>query len=203
VIEPVIPLRALEHFAYCPRQAAIIHVDGVWADNQHTVRGVRGHRRVDEAPSRHERGRRVLRGIRLFSEQLGLTGRADAVEVLQDGSVEPVEYKHGTRHGNAAEIQLCAQALCLEEMLGISIPMGRVWYAGSRRGDQIVLGDPIRKTTIDTIAAVRALYHANTLPAAVNDPRCDECQLRGSCLPELVAHLDHLRAYHQKILSCE
>lgn len=126
MIEPVIPLRALEHDAYCPRQAAMIHVDGVWADNAHTVRGVRGHRRVDTAPSRHERDRRVLRGLSLWSEQLGLVGRADAVEIFDDGTIEPVEYKHGRRHGAAAESQLCAQAFCLEEMLGVSVQVGHV-----------------------------------------------------------------------------
>ena len=182
-----IPLRALEHHSYCPRQAAIIHVDGVWRDNEHTLRGARGHRRVDTAPSREERGRLVVRGVALWSERLGLTGRADAVEILADGSVEPVEYKQGVRHGRNAEVQLCAQALCLEEMLGIAIDRGHVWYAGLRRRHPVAIDVALRDLTTDTIAALREVLQSERLPAAPNDGRCRECQLHGHCLPELVA----------------
>ena len=107
---PVIAISAIEHFAYCPRQCALIHCDGVWADNSHTVQGSRAHRRVDSGQHRRERGRLVLRAIPLWSESLGLSGRADAVEI-ESGSVRPVEYKSGVPHGSAADLQLCAQAL--------------------------------------------------------------------------------------------
>ncbi len=201
--EPVVALRALEHFSYCPRQAAIVHVDGVWFDNAHTVRGVRGHRRVDAAPSRVERGRRVLRGVELWSERYGLTGRADTVEVLADGSVEPVEYKHGRRHGRNAEIQLCAQALCLEEMLDVSIEVGHVWYAGPRRRDRVAIDAELRALTLDTVAAIRALHDATQLPEAVNDARCDECQLLGYCPPGLVTAPKRIRAYvEREVMRC-
>lgn len=203
MIEPVIPLRALEHHAYCPRQAAIIHVDGVWMDNAHTVRGVRGHRRVDSAPSRLERGRRVLRGIELWSERYGLTGRADAVEVLLCGSVEPVEYKHGTRHGRNAEIQLCAQSLCLEEMLGIAVPVGHVWYSGLKRRHRIELDAGLRTVTEQTIDAVRSAFSSDRLPGAANDTRCDECQVRPYCLPDLVAAPSRIVGYlEREVLAC-
>ncbi|MGH9268260.1 MAG: CRISPR-associated protein Cas4, partial [Acidimicrobiales bacterium] len=91
MIEPVVAISAIEHYAYCPRQCALIHADGVWADNVHTVRGSRGHRRVDEGRGRVERGRRVLRGVPLWSAQLGLSGRADVVELTTEGDVVPVE----------------------------------------------------------------------------------------------------------------
>ena len=130
--EPVVQISAIEHFVYCPRQCALIHCDGVWSDNAHTVRGSRAHRRVDSGEHRQERGRQVLRAIPLWSEELGLSGRADAVEVEGD-AVRPVEYKAGVRHGSAADLQLCAQALCLEEMLDVEIPHGYVWYGGPRR----------------------------------------------------------------------
>lgn len=193
--EPVITISALEHHAYCPRQAAIIHVDGVWMDNAHTVRGARGHRRVDQSPSRAERGRRVVRGLALWSEELGLTGRADAVEVLADGSIEPVEYKHGRRHGRAADIQLCAQALCLEEMIGCAIVQGHVWYAGPRRRSKVLLDEELRQLTINTIDELRRCFVERQLPPAVNDERCGDCQLLGYCLPGVVAHPKEVERY--------
>lgn len=114
-VEPVVAISAIEHYVYCPRQCALIHVDGVWSDNAHTVRGERGHRRADTFATRSERGVRVVRAVPLWSETLGLTGRADAVELHADDSIVPVEYKIGSRHGDAAHLQLAAQALCLEE----------------------------------------------------------------------------------------
>lgn len=202
-MELVIPISALEHHVYCPRQAAIIHVDGVWFDNAHTVRGRRGHKRVDTAPSRVERGRRVLRGIPLWSERLGLTGRADVVEVLPDGSVEPVEYKHGTRHGRAAEVQLCAQGLCLEEMLGIEIRFGFVWYAGHRRREQVALDEDLRQLTLTTILEIRSAFDSDGLPQPVNDQRCEECQLEHYCKPALVADPGEVTLYvSEEVLRC-
>jgi CRISPR-associated exonuclease Cas4 len=183
----VIPLRALEHFGYCPRQAALIHGDGVWADNVHILRGVRGHRRVDTAPSRQERGRRVLRRVDVWSEQLGLRGRCDVVEMHADGRVVPVEYKMGSRHGLAADLQVCAQALCLEEMLGVSVDEAAVWYGGTRTRHAVAIDDELRQITTTAISALRTLLSARDLPEAANDARCGQCQLLSHCLPELVA----------------
>ena len=180
--EPVIPISAIEHFAYCPRQCALIHCDGVWSDNAHTVRGTRAHRRVDSGQHRTERGRRVLRGIPLWSESLGLSGRADAVEM--DGvAVRPVEYKSGVRHGIAADLQLCAQAMCLEEMLGIDVPLGSIWYGGPRRRVEVEFTDTLRARMMVAIDAIREQLLTGVLPDAVNDERCTECQLLHHCLP--------------------
>lgn len=204
MIEPVIPLSALEHFQYCARQAAIIHVDGVWRDNAHTVRGRRGHKRVDEAPSRVERGRTVIRGLALFSERLGLTGRADAVEVDEAGRVYPVEYKSGVRHGRAADVQVCAQALCLEEMLNIEIPEAYLWFAANRRRVPVPLDDELRNLTLDAIDALRSLFDDRTLPEAPNDERCAECQLLSYCLPDLVARPRRVDQYlADEVFSCK
>ncbi len=182
--EPVVQISAIEHFIYCPRQCAIIHCDGVWSDNTHTVRGTRAHRRVDSGEHRRERGRQVLRSIPLWSEALGLTGRADAVEVQED-LVWPVEYKAGVRHGNAADLQLCAQALCLEEMLEIEIAHGYVWYGGPRRRVKVDFTEALRKEVHEVIAAIRKQLLTFSLPEAPNDARCQECQLLHHCLPEL------------------
>lgn len=182
--EPIVRISAIEHFAYCPRQCALIHGDGVWSDNAHTVRGARAHRRVDSGRHRHERGRRVLRAIPLWSEKLGLSGRADAVEV-EDGAVYPVEYKAGGRHGAAADLQLCAQALCLEEMLDVAIPHGYVWYGGPRRRLRVDFTEALRWEVRDVIDQIRTQLLAFELPEAPNDARCKECQLLHHCLPEL------------------
>ena len=183
--EPIIPISAIEHFVYCPRQCALIHCDGVWSDNAHTVRGTRAHRRVDSGRHRVERGRRVLRGIPLWSESLGLSGRADVVEIDGD-AVRPVEYKSGVRHGMAADLQLCAQALCLEEMLGVAIAAGSVWYGGPRRRVEVEFTDTLRDQVLVAIDTIREQLLTGELPDAMNDERCNECQLVHHCLPELV-----------------
>ena len=197
--EPVIPISAIEHFAYCPRQCALIHCDGVWADNAHTVRGTRAHRRVDDGQPRTERGRWVMRGIPLWSEPLGLSGRADVVEV--DGaSVRPVEYKSGVRHGAAADLQLCAQALCLEEMLGVEIPHGYVWYRGPRRRLKVDFTEQLRGEVREVIGLIRAQLTGFELPEAPNDARCGECQLRHHCLPELTSAPRRVSRYMDRVV---
>lgn len=201
MIEPVIPIHALEHLAYCERQAAIVHVEGFWRDNEHTVRGVRGHRRVDEGPARSERGRQVLRGVALWSERFGLSGRADAVEIDGD-AVWPVEYKSGVRHGRAAEVQMCAQALCLEEMLGTTIRAGYVWYAGHRRRQEVPVDRELRQLTVNAIDRMRSLFGPGPLPPAPNDRRCNECQVRGYCLPSIVAEPKRVAEYVSGVLTC-
>jgi CRISPR-associated exonuclease Cas4 len=201
---PTIALRALEHYGYCPRQCALIHVDGVWADNEHTVKGQAGHKRADTAPPRHERGRLVVRGMELWSDSLSLLGRADAVEFSPDGTIEPVEYKIGTPHGRSAEMQLCAQAFCLEEMFDISVQSGAIWYSGIRKRLRVEFNDELRELTTETIENIRALTLSPTLPEAPNDARCAQCQLLGHCTPNLVSDPAQIVNYFQtQVLACE
>jgi CRISPR-associated exonuclease Cas4 len=201
--EPVVPLAALEHYAYCPRQCALIHVDGVWSDNIHTVRGTFGHRRADTGGQRWERSRQVVRALPLWSEGLGLTGRADAVEFDEEGQPCPVEYKIGTRHGDAAHVQLCAQALCLEEMLGRPVPVGYLWFSGPRRRLQVAMDADLRTRTLDLIDEVRATLSALALPVPVNDARCRECQLLGHCLPGVSAQPETVARYvDREVFGC-
>ena len=192
--EPVIPISAIEHFVYCPRQCALIHCDGVWSDNAHTVRGSHAHRRVDSGRHRRERGRQVLRAIPLWSEKLGLSGRADAVE-MERGAVRPVEYKAGVRHGKTADLQLCAQALCLEEMLDVDIPDGYVWYGGPRRRVRVPFTPALRLEVREIIQEIRQQLLTAALPEAPNDPRCGECQLKNHCLPELTSAPQEVSRY--------
>ena len=201
-VEPVVAISAVEHFVYCPRQCALIHCDGVWSDNRHTVRGTRAHRRVDSGEHRRERGRLVLRAIPLWSEGLGLTGRADAVEI-ESGKIRPVEYKAGVRHGLAADLQVCAQALCLEEMLGTNIDEGFVWYGGTRRRERVVCSDELRHQVIEIVHAIRAQLTAGHLPEAPNDRRCRECQLLHHCLPGLTSKPSTVEEYvSREVLRC-
>ncbi len=198
----VVPISAIEHFEYCPRQCALIHVDGIWADNPHTLKGTRAHRRTDDpSQSRVERGKRVLRAVPLWSDLHGLSGRADVVEIDEDGSVSPVEHKSGVRHGITADLQVCAQAICLEEMLDTSIPEAVIWYGGPRRRFKVVLTPSLRERTLQVAERIREQLRAGLLPEAPNDARCSQCQLRHHCLPEVSAESDRVAAYLQRILS--
>ena len=198
-LEPVVQISAIEHFVYCPRQCALIHCDGVWSDNAHTVRGGRAHRRVDSGEHRQERGKQVLRAIPLWSEEMGLSGRADAVEVEGD-AVRPVEYKAGVRHGAAADLQLCAQALCLEEMLDVEIPHGYVWYGGPRRRMQVDFTEALRREVCDVIDQIRVQLLTFELPEAPNDARCTECQLLHHCLPDLSSAPRRVKRYMDSVV---
>lgn len=197
----IVSISAIEHHEYCPRQCALIHVDGLWADNASTVDGVRAHRRADSGLHGAERGRLVLRSIPLWSEGLGLSGRADVVEVYDDGEVVPVEYKSGVRHGEAADLQVCAQAMCLEEMLSVAVHRGFVWYGGPRRRHQVAVTPQLRDRTVAAVAAIRRSIAHGSLPEAVDDERCPPCQLRAACLPEIAAHRDVVDRYLRDVLD--
>lgn len=200
--EIVVPISAIEHYEYCARQCALIHVDGVWSDNRHTIRGRHGHRRVDSGAHRQERGRLVLRAIPLWSEVHGLSGRADAVEVTGK-SVIPVEYKAGTRHGRAADLQVCAQALCLEEMLGLEVPCGYVWYGANRQRNRVALTASLRADVLAIVEAIRAQMASGKLPTAPNDARCSECQLLHHCLPEVSDGRDRVTGFlRREVFGC-
>jgi len=183
-----IPISALQHWAYCPRQAALIHLDGVWSDNPFTRRGHLLHERADTPGSDRRGDVRVERALPLFSRRLGLSGRADAVEFHPDGTIVPVEYKSGRRRARYAdELQLCAQAMCLEEMFGRAVPQGAIFHAPERRRRTVVFSAALRQAVERTIVELAAALSRATLPVPVNDGRCPDCSLRRVCLPELSA----------------
>ncbi len=184
--EPII-LSALEHYSYCPRQCALIHVEQVWDENLYTMRGHDTHERVDEDSSHSMNGIRYERGLPIWSRRLNLTGRADLVE-FHDDLPYPVEYKSGRkRRGNPETIQLCAQAICLEEMFGLPVPKGALYWHGSRERKEIVFTESMRKQVEYVAAAVHAMVANRLTPPPINDKRCDNCSLRESCLPHAVA----------------
>ena len=194
--EDIVLISALEHYSYCPRQCALIHVERVFDENVFTLRGLRAHERADAPNTTWENGVRIERALPLWSDQLGLNGKADVVEFHPDGSVVPVEYKHGPRRERRHDdLQLCAQALCLEEMLGLPVPAGAIWYHGSRQRRDVPIDAALRALVPQATAAVRAMLAGSRLPAAPNDQRCPKCSLFDACLPELAASPARIRGF--------
>jgi CRISPR-associated exonuclease Cas4 len=185
--EPI-AISALQHWSYCPRQCALIHVEQVFADNVHTARGHAVHAVVDEPGAERSGTVRIERAMPLWSDRLGLVGKADLVEFEADGSAYPIEYKHGPRRQHRHDdLQLAAQALCLEEMTGLPVPAGAIFHFSSRRRREVAI-DSLLRTAVDmAVKAVRELLSSSALPAPVNDARCRNCSLIGLCQPGVVA----------------
>ena len=189
-------ISALEHYDYCPRQCALIHVEQTFDENIYTLRGRAVHERVDALDSASREGVRTEYGVPLWSEELGLVGKSDAVEF--EGKVPyPIEYKRGSarKHGHA-DVQLAAQAMCLEEMLGVAVPAGAVFYHASRRRTEVPVDAALRTTVCRLTARIREMLAASELPPPVNDARCTDCSLVESCLPSVVAD-------QKRVLSAE
>jgi CRISPR-associated exonuclease Cas4 len=186
--EEWISISALQHMAFCPRQCALIHLEQIWEENLYTLRGRRVHERVHEPESQMEDGIHIERAMPLWSHTLGLTGVADVIEFLDNGIPYPVEYKSGSKKARQADdIQLCAQALCLEEMLGIPVPRGAIYHAVSKRRREVDLADPdLRQLVIQTIHATRKLFASQRVPPPVDDARCPDCSLLELCMPSVI-----------------
>jgi CRISPR-associated exonuclease Cas4 len=179
-----IMLSALQHYQFCPRQCALIHLEQQWSENRFTAEGRVLHERADSATARQDGAVRIVRTLPLSSKGYGLSGLADVVEFHTDGRVYPVEYKRGRpKKDRCDEVQLCAQALCLEEMLQIDIDAGALFYGQKRRRKEVVFDSELRNLTEQTIDATHELLASEQTPPAVDDVRCDNCSLRQTCLP--------------------
>lgn len=182
-----IMISALEHYAYCPRQCALIHIEQVWSENLYTMRGRDVHEHVHDDSSHEIAGVRLERSLPIWSRRLNLTGQADLVEFHNDIPY-PVEYKSGRhRKGNPETLQLCAQALCLEEMFGVFVPKGALFWYGSRERREIVFTDAMRDQVELVTQAVREMLLRRITPPPVNDKRCEGCSLKESCLPTVIS----------------
>lgn len=196
-MDDLVPLSALQHWCYCPRQCGLIHLEQVFEENIHTLRGQAVHALVDHPGKDLLAGVRVERALPVWNDRLGLIGKADVVEFLSDGTPYPVEYKHGSR-GKAAwiaacdDLQLAAQALCLEEMTHHPVPLGSVFYHTSRRRREVMISDMLRTRVEETIMAIRAMLASGVLPPPANDKRCRECSLNDLCQPQAVAEQKRL-----------
>ena len=187
--DEIVLISALEHYSYCPRQCALIHVERIFSENVFTLRGRHAHERADQPLMRTENGVRLERALPLWSDRLGLQGQGDVVEFHPDGRVVPVEYKHGPRRERRHDdLQLCAQALCLEEMLGRPVEKGAIYSLQTHRRREVTFDDILRDATEQAITQVRALLHRpGPLPPALDDKRCPRCSLLDACVPATVA----------------
>jgi CRISPR-associated exonuclease Cas4 len=182
---PWVPISALNHYTYCPRRCALIHVEQTFIENQYTVDGKSLHEQVDEGHASDGSLRRAT-ALHIWSQKWHLSGIADVVEWHGDVPY-PVEFKHGRRDRWVNDdIQLCAQALCLEEMLAAKVPAGAVFYGTSRRRREVVFSEDLRHATIRTIQDVRSLFQAGATPAPTSHrERCSGCSMIDVCLPDL------------------
>lgn len=200
-----IPLSALNQWAYCPRRCGLIHLEDEFADNIHTARGNAEHEGVDQASHNASRdGARVEYALPIWSDHAGLIGKCDVVEFWPDGTVYPVEYKHGARKKWINDdLQLAAQAMCLEEMLGRPVPKGAIYHAGSRRRREVDVTAELRRLVVETAAAIRTMLTSGRLPPPVNDARCRECSLKDICQPEAMAARDRHNRLRQAMFEAD
>lgn len=189
--DELLPLSGLQHLAFCARQCALIHVEQAWSENRFTAEGRVMHEHVHEQGHESRGEVRIERGVRLRSLRLGIIGQADVVEFHKRGEKWqpfPVEYKRGKPKANRCDdIQLCAQAMCLEEMLEVSIPAGALFYGRTRRRSEVEFDDELRAMVEEQADAFHKLVTDGHIPPAVNDKRCKSCSLAELCMPKITA----------------
>ncbi len=184
-----ISLSALQHYLYCPRQCALIHVEQQWVENRYTAEGRILHQRVDRPVKRMREGVRTVTGMPLSSKRLGLRGVADVIEFeVVDGAERafPIEYKRGRPKAHRAdEVQLCAQALCLEEMQGLRIAVGALFYGKTRRRKDVEFTADLRELTEEAASNARAMILSGRTPLPIYSARlCKACSLIEICRPQ-------------------
>ena len=187
-IDDLVFLSALNHYLYCPRRCALIHIEQIWSENLFTAEGRIMHDKVDTA-NRESRGSiRIEYGVPMRSLRLGLIGKADAVEFHKTGDKWipfPVEYKRGKpKPDNCDKVQLCAQALCLEEMMNIEIPNGALFYGETRRREDVIFDEKLRRETEEAAKKVHELIESGITPKAEYSAKCKKCSLVEICLPK-------------------
>ncbi len=208
-----VPLSALNALLYCDRRAALRHLDGLYVHNEHTRRGDSLHARSDRPGFERRKGVRTERGLWIASRQLRLYGRADLVEFRRDPgprrrgdpiveTAYPVEYKRGkARRWDNDDVQLCAQAFCLEEMIGRPVPAGAVYHAVSKARREVPFTPELRAEAAAAIDRLRALLASDRIPSPVLKPQCRGCSLRGHCLPEAFADPRRIAALSRALFS--
>jgi len=195
--DDLLPLSGLQHLVFCERQWGLIHIEQIWSENRLTAEGRELHDRAHEAGSESRPGLRVARGLRMRSLRLGVSGQADVVEFRaspagvplpgEDGLwlPFPVEYKRGRPKPDHCDVvQLCAQALCLEEMFRATVPAGALFYGAPRRRQDVDFSPALRAETEALAARMHELYRACATPRAVYSPKCEKCSLLGRCMPK-------------------
>lgn len=187
-------ISALQHYQFCPRQCALIHIEQIWIENRATAAGSVFHHVVHDSGDVSRPGVRISRNLPIGSRRLGISGEADVVEFHPCGDASgkirapfPVEYKSGGKKGDgnrADKVQLCAQAFCLEEMLSVPVPEGALFYGRNRRREQVLFDEELRRHTEAVIDATHALLASGATPAAIPTSACEFCSLQAICLPK-------------------
>lgn len=222
--DQIIPISALQHWLYCPRQCALIHLEQAWAENQFTAEGRVMHEKAHEGADETKAGVRITRGMPVVSQKLGLTGQCDVVEFhnacgdfksqspnFKSDSLKctvhvlPVEYKRGKPKAHRAdEVQLCAQAMCIEEMLAIIISSGSLYYGEKRRRTDVVFDQELRDLVCKTSEEVRQCFISGRTPIATYETRrCDVCSLIDFCQPHAMRFKLGAAAWFQSHLKSE
>jgi len=202
--QELLPISALQHLVFCPRQCALIHVERLWSENLLTAEGRVLHARQDEPGYETRHGLCTRRAVRVFSRSLGIHGICDVVEEERVGGalrLTPVETKHGKpKTDRCDEVQLCAQALCLEEMHGLSIATACLFYATPRRRLEVPLDEALRAETKALIAQLRSMLEERRTPAPEYGPKCRSCSLLALCLPKATGRRD-VSAYMGRVME--
>ena len=206
--DDLLPLSALQHLLFCERQCALIHIEQVWTENRFTAEGRIMHERVDSGVAQSRNDVRTESAVPLRSLRLGLSGKADVVEYHR-GDAEtwqpyPVEYKRGKpKAANWDQVQLCAQALCLEEMLGCSVPEGALFYGKNRRRQVVRFEAELRRETEEAAGRLHALVRSGTTPPARYAKKCESCSLMNLCLPKMAGAGKKVGRYLSRVLANE
>ena len=210
--DELIPLSALQHLLFCERQCALIHIEQAWAENRLTVEGRHLHERVDEV-GQESRGRiRTVFGMPLRSLRLGISGKADAVEFHRQGDNGegdravwlpfPVEYKRGKpKMDDCDVVQLCAQGLCLEEMLGLTVAEGAMYYGKPRRRLAVAFDETLRAKTREAARHLHELIDGGKTPRVRYEKKCDSCSLLSLCMPKVTGSRRTVKAYMADVLA--
>ncbi len=200
--EEMLMLSGIQHFMFCPRQWALIHIEQQWADNKLTVEGEILHKNVDNPFYRQKNGNTItLRSLHIASKELGLYGVTDAVELIPSDSPEdaithdrykgywkpfPIEYKRGhSKPDERDEVQLAAQVMCLEEMYSIHITYGALYYNEEKHRDVVTISDTLRYTTKQCAEAMHKIFKSGDMPHVVKASYCKNCSLKDICMPEM------------------
>jgi len=202
--DDLLPLSGLQHLLFCERQCALIHIEQLWVENLYTAQGRIMHERVDRPGHEMRKDVRLVCGLPLRSLHLGISGKADMVEFhrQEDGAwlPYPVEYKRGRpKKDNCDRVQICAQAMCLEEMLDVAIPAGALFYGRNRRRQPVIFDEELRGVTAETAARLHELIESGRTPYAVYGRKCDSCSLLDICLPKITSGKKRVDRYLDKV----
>ncbi|MCE5333412.1 MAG: CRISPR-associated protein Cas4 [Desulfobacteraceae bacterium] len=206
--DDLIPISALAHFSYCPRRCALIHIEQVWVENVFTAEGRIMHQNVHEENAETRGSVKIARGVQLRSLRVGLIGVADVIEYHRTETrirrPYPVEYKRGRpKPDRCDEVQLCAQAICLEEMHETAVPEGALFYGKTRRRTIVAFDRELRDLTEQTAVHARNLIASGVTPPPAYAKRCESCSLVGTCLPKKIGRKSSVKRYLKNMTACE